>query len=91
LNNYQSINFYKKKVDGLDERKRILKKYFSNTDALIQEARSKYLKKAVATDDILDALVGAVSSRFYPNLLTLPELPELDDKELKMEIVYPAI
>lgn len=91
LNNYQSMNFNKKKVDGLEERKRILKKYFSITNNLIEEARSNYLKKDLATDDILDALIGAVSARFYKNLRQLPDHPEKDAKGLKMEIVYPAI
>lgn len=89
LNNYQSMNFNKKKIDGLEERKHILKKYFSNTNKLIEEARSKYLKKDLATDDILDALVGAFCARFYKNLKQLPNHPEIDPKGLKMEIVYP--
>ncbi len=88
LNNYESMKFRKKRFVGFEERKFILKKYFSNTDKLIQEARAKYLKKELADDDILDALVGAISARFYKNLKQLPEFPELDEKGIKMEIVY---
>ncbi|KAB2852762.1 MAG: DUF429 domain-containing protein [Ignavibacterium sp.] len=88
LNNYQAMNFNKKKIDGFEERRFILKKYFSNTNKLIEEARSKYLKKDLATDDILDAIVGAISARFNNNLKQLPNFPETDAKGLKMEIVY---
>ena len=91
LNNYQSMKFKKKRFVGFEERKYILKKYFSNTDKLIQEARSKYLNKDVATDDILDSLIGAVCAKFHNNLKQLPQHPETDAKGLKMEIVYPAI
>ena len=91
LNNYHPMQFNKKKSDGIEERKSVLKKYFSNTDSLIQEVRSKYLKKDLATDDIIDSLVGAVSARSYKNLAKLPEVPETDNKGLKMEIVYASI
>ncbi len=91
LNNYHPMQFNKKKNDGYDERNRLLNKYFSNTDKLVEDSRSRFLKKDLADDDILDALIGAVSARFYSNLLTLPDLPELDNKGPKMEIVYPAL
>lgn len=91
LNNYQPMQFKKKITNGVEERQLILNKYYSNTNKLSQEARTKYLKKDLATDDILDALVGAVSARFYKNLKQLPDYPELDAQGLKMEIVYPAI
>ena len=91
LNNYQPMQFKKKKKDGFNERENLLNKYFSNSKKLIEEARSKYLKKDLTNDDILDALAGAVSARFYPNLKQLPELPELDEKRIRMEIVYPVI
>lgn len=85
------MNFNKKKIDGFEERRFMLKKYFSNTNKLIEEARSKYLKKDLATDDILDALAGAISARFNNDLKQLPNFPETDVKGLKMEIVYPEI
>jgi predicted RNase H-like nuclease len=91
LNHYQPMKFNKKKFDGLKERKQILNKYFSNNNNLVDEALSKYLKKDLASNDILDALVGAVSARFHKNLRQLPDYPETDAIGLKMEIVYPAI
>lgn len=91
LNNYHPMQFNKKKNDGYDERKRLLNKYFSNTEKLVEDSRCRFLKKDVATDDILDALVGAVTARFYERLKQLPLNPETDNKGLKMEIVYPFI
>lgn len=91
LNNYQSMSFNKKKSAGYEERKSILSKYFVNTTAVVEEARSKYLKKDLATDDILDALVGAVCAKIYTNLKQLPHHPETDGRGLKMEIVYPDL
>jgi len=91
LNNYEPMLYNKKKSDGLKERMSLLTKFFTNTNKLIEGTRSRYLRKDVALDDILDALVGAVSARFKENLKQLPEEPEIDDRGLKMEIVYPAI
>ena len=91
LNGFTPMEFSKKKNDGFNERRRLLNKYLSNTDKLVEDSRCKFLKKELATDDNLDALVGAVSARFNPKMLTLPDLPELDNKGLKMEIVYPAL
>ena len=70
LNKNNPMDFSKKKINGFLERKYILNKYFLYTEKLIEEALSKYLRKHLAKDDIVDALVGAVSATFYPNLLS---------------------
>jgi hypothetical protein len=36
-------------------------------------------------------LVGAVSAKFKDNLKQLPQEPEIDERGLKMEIVYPLV
>lgn len=91
LNNKTPMEFSKTKSSGFWERKLVLKKFYPYTEKLIEEALQKYLRKDLAKDDIVDALVGAVSATFCPNLLSLPNKPELDRKGLKMEIVYPNI
>lgn len=91
LNSYKSMQFNKKKNEGFNERKYLLNKHFSKSETIVKEVRSKYLKNEVATDDILDALVGAVCARLNNELNQLPNHPETDAKGLKMEIVYPAI
>jgi len=91
LNKKQSMKFNKKGANGINERIQILKKYFSKTNNLVREVQLRYLRKDLANDDILDALVGAISARFYPNLKQLSTSPEVDTRELKMEIVYPIV
>jgi len=51
---------------------------------------SKFLRKDLAKDDILDALVLALTAA-YPSekLVTFPPNPPYDEKQLRMEIVYP--
>ena len=51
---------------------------------------SKFLRKDLAKDDILDALVLAVTAS-YPSekLVTFPPNPHHDEKQLRMEIAYP--
>lgn len=46
------------------------------------------LKKDLQDDDILDALVGAVTACRYPIIHTLPEGPLVDDQGLPMEMVF---
>lgn len=91
LNNKTPIEFSKGKSNGFQERKFILKKFYPYSEKLIEGAMQKYLRKDLAKDDIIDALIGAVSATFYPNIISLPSEPELDRKGLKMEIVYPNI
>lgn len=91
LNNKTPMEFSKRKSKGFLERKFILKKFYPYTEKLVEEAMLKYLRKDLAKDDIINALVGAVSATFYPNLSSLPNVPELDRNGLKMEIVYPNI
>ncbi len=79
----------KKKPDGYQERIGLLRKLYPNTDAVVQAARDKEpLKRDLADDDILDALVGAVTASNYPNLEKLPQTPPIDDEGLPMEMVY---
>ena len=91
LNKFSPMKQNKKKYVGYNERRLLLANYFPNTDKLIMEASSLFKRKDLAKDDILDAMVGAVCARFYPNLLSLPTSPESDCKGLIMEIVYPEV
>lgn len=79
----------KKKPDGYRDRLRLLRSVYTGTDGVIEAAREgEPLKKDLADDDILDALVGAVTARLWRHLHTLPAAPPLDDEGLPMEIVY---
>ncbi len=88
LNGKKPMIFNKKKPEGIRERTLLLKQFYSNSERLIDEAKAKFLRKDVALDDIIDALVGAVTAKNENNLRTLPVNPENDIKGLLMEMVY---
>ena len=56
-----------------------------------RDALDTYKRKDVAADDILDALVGAVTAMHLPAIKTLPENPVKDEEGLAMEIVYALV
>ncbi|RLA40358.1 MAG: hypothetical protein DRR42_25965, partial [Gammaproteobacteria bacterium] len=88
LNGKTTLNHKKKEQAGVDERLGILQGHYPNAGECFRWAREQYLIKEVATDDILDAMVGAVTAMQYPRLSTLPAMPMLDEERLPMEIVY---
>ena len=74
---------------GLDERLHILTCIESRSGEIYGEACSKYLRKDVARDDILDALAAAITAYCgYEHLQTLPKNPPKDRKGLSMEMVF---
>lgn len=82
------MQYGKKTKAGFKERLRVLRMVFSNTDDIINEAKMRYRRKDVATDDILDALAIAVIARMgVKKLVSIPENPEYDSYGLRMEIV----
>lgn len=79
----------KEQPDGYRDRPGLLRSAYPGTDDVIEAARQrKPLKKYLTDDDVLDALVGAVTARLYRHLRSLPESPRRDDEGLPMEIVY---
>ena len=89
LNNFEPLKYSKKKKEGRTERKCILSKYIPSASTIIASAAQKYLRKHVALDDILDAMVVALTASFEDNVLSVPHSPEFDNQNLRMEIVYP--
>lgn len=85
-----SMTFSKKKSLGFDERIRVLRDIYIDTDKLVERALSQFKRKDVAKDDILDALVGALTARFgHENgLHSIPINPEIDSRGLPMRMVY---
>jgi predicted RNase H-like nuclease len=89
MNSGRPILTSKKKSDGFNERFDLLKRFFPNARAVLQAARvNTPLKKDLQDDDILDALVGAVTASYYPVLSTIPTRPVLDDEGLPMEMLF---
>ena len=90
LNGKTPLLHNKKTKEGIGERLEILRHYSLNTDAIYKESFSKYMDKTVARDDILDALVAALTAKIgYPKKYrTLPANPQKDSQGLNMEMVY---
>ena len=87
---------FRGKHDGLGflDRFRILRGVIPGTEQLCNDARASYPESKVGADDILDALVAAVTAKLsYQDgyeLRTLPATPPKDSKGLPMEMVYVA-
>ncbi|MGD8991537.1 MAG: DUF429 domain-containing protein [Desulfobacterales bacterium] len=87
-----SMAYPKKTVQGFTERYSVLKKIYPQSGAIVKQALNAFQRKELARDDILDALVLAVSARFSAGKpKTVPLKPALDKKGLAMQIVYPPI
>jgi predicted RNase H-like nuclease len=89
LNGKDALMYGKKEHEGYSERLEILRRVFPYTDAVVKCAQDACMNSRVAEDDILDALVAAVTaSKERQVLSTIPEKPETDSKGLPMEMVY---
>ena len=89
LNSRAAMQFNKKKEEGKQERLAVLQNYFKASYQLFEQASSDFLRRQLAHDDIIDAMVCAVTAKYgYDNYLTLPPDPQKDTNGLAMEIVY---
>ena len=88
LNDRRPLQYAKKKFQGAEERLEILTKSFPYARDCYEAALDTYKRKDVARDDILDAMVGAVTAMHFPKIATLPESPARDEEGLAMEMVY---
>lgn len=79
----------KKQASGGEERLDVLKRFFPAAEALFQKAAFQYLRRQVALDDIIDAMVAVVTAKFgHGAYKTLPASLETDSHGNPMEIVY---
>ena len=88
LNRSSEMNYKKKDTLGKCERIQLLGSYIKDVEKIFDKTRTRYKKKQVADDDILDALVCAATAFFNSSLSTFPLVPEKDTKGIAMEIVY---
>ncbi len=89
FNGRKPMRYWKKKEEGLEERKQLLKSIYPPTEGIINKTLQKYNGKEVAMDDILDALVSALTAqKSKGNLKSIPENPPVDCRNLRMEMVY---
>jgi predicted RNase H-like nuclease len=79
----------KKTKEGFSERMQVLGSVYTHTNDIIDHASSTYRRNKVARDDILDALVAAVTAMVgVQRLISIPEVLEFDSQGLRMEMVY---
>ena len=93
LNKKTAMKNKKKPVKGSDERLQVLGTAECRTQKIYDKACLHWRRKEVARDDILDALVAAVTAKLGCQdndyeLRTLPDDPPKDCKGLPMEMVY---
>jgi predicted RNase H-like nuclease len=74
---------------GFRERLRLLELCYPGSQVIVTSALDAYPRKAVERDDIVDALVAAVTGTLDRRYLqSFPDTPERDSTGLPMEIVY---
>ncbi len=79
----------KKKKVGISERLEILKSEYPQTEEVLNYALNRWSRQDLAPDDILDAIVAAVTAKNgRNNLNSIPKEPDVDSYGLPMEIVY---
>ena len=81
----------KKRAAGREERLALLARVDRRTDAIVQSAKNAFLRREVAVDDILDALVATYTAEGGDSpLRSIPAVPEADSCGLPIEMVYSA-
>ena len=81
----------KHRPDGQAERLKELAGVFGQVEPVVREIAQAHPRAVLADDDVLDALVAAVTGLVGgDNLMTLPQLPERDSHGLRMEMVCAA-
>ena len=89
LNRGVPMTHSKKTTEGREERLSVLSCYLPQVWEMFDGAAEAFLRKEVALDDILDALVAAVTAKMaYQKLQSLPQNPPIDEYGLAMEISY---
>ena len=85
------LSYSKKSKAGFNERINIINKFNSSIETFLDEIYKNYKKYHVQPDDILDASVLAITAKnihISGKTLRLSEKPELDNRKLRMEIVF---
>jgi predicted RNase H-like nuclease len=90
LNGGEPMQLYKKEHEGRIERQRLLTRHWPQSEATYVQALSAFPRKLFQPDDLLDALVLALTAAKPERLVTLPDEPIQDAAGLPMEIVYRA-
>jgi predicted RNase H-like nuclease len=84
----RSMEHPKKTNEGLAERLAVVQGINGECRKVYEEALAKCKRKDVARDDVLDAIVLALTAGIRGELTRIPAEVEKDEKGLVMEIVY---
>jgi predicted RNase H-like nuclease len=96
LNGRNALEESKRTEAGIRRREALLADAHPGATAVYEASIEQYTTPSYAptvsgADDVLDALVAAVTAHRSPdNCLTLPEAPPTDERGLPMQIVYPS-
>lgn len=84
------VRYSKKDNKGFLERKEVLKSVFPFTEEIVEIALSRYRRKELSKDDILDALVLAITAKlgYIYGFEYVPCEAETDSKGLNIQILY---
>ena len=91
LNGENPVRPNKHEKKGIENRICVLRRQEPQTKEIFEQGLARFVKNSIATeDDILDALVAAVTAYLgWPGqFLTLPAEPPRDERDLPMEMVY---
>jgi len=89
LNRHQSMRFNKKRIEGREERLQVIQAYIPQAREILQNALAHFQRSVLAADDVIDAMVVALTAKLgQSGLHTLPCVPSRDHLGLPMEIVY---
>jgi predicted RNase H-like nuclease len=92
LDHKTPMRFNKKKSAGREERMALLMGYMPQAKKIVDRAMEKYPRKDLAADDIVDAIVLAVTAKLVgQNFATFPVNPPKDQYNIRMEIIYPLV
>lgn len=88
--NNTSIHLGEYRADFPDnERLEVLTRFLPDAETHVTQIRKRFRRKDVGHDDVLDALVAAVTATFADtSLRTFPEQPDRDSRGLPLEMVY---
>lgn len=80
----------KKTVEGAQERRAVLERYYPRIGELIADAQKRLVRtRSASLDDVIDAAAAVIIGLGYPDgLATLPTSPPSDEHGLPMEMVY---
>ena len=89
--NGSDLKHSKKTPEGRSERMKIIKNIFPKAEKLFSEVRSKYLKKHLTDDDIIDAmgLAAGAGICIKDGFVLVPEEVQYDLTGLRMQMKFP--